>query len=159
MARVFVGIGTNEGDRLANISRAVQRLGALEQTRLVQMASIYDTQPVGGPPQGDYLNTVVEIDTALEPERLLVALKAIEREFGRRPDGPRWGPRPIDLDVLLYDGAMVQQPQLTIPHLMLHRRRFVLEPLAQLAPSLIHPVLRRTINELLSELSASGPPA
>jgi 2-amino-4-hydroxy-6-hydroxymethyldihydropteridine diphosphokinase len=152
MARVFVGIGSNEGDRLANLSAAVQQVGAIEQTRLLQMASIFETQPVGGPAQGDYLNSVVEIETELPPGRLLDALKSIERRLGRAPDGPRWGPRPIDLDILLYDGQMLQDHRLTIPHLMLHRRRFVLEPLAQLAPALIHPVLRRSVQELLAEL-------
>ena len=152
MARVYIAVGSNEGDRLANISRAVQRLGALHETRLVQMASIFDTQPVGGPPQGDYLNTVVEVDTALPPETLLGAVKGIEQGLGRRLDGPRWSARPVDLDILFYADQLVQQPQLTIPHLMLHRRRFVLEPLAQLAPALIHPILRRSIQELLADL-------
>ena len=155
-AHVFVAIGSNEGDRLGNISRALQLLGGVDRTRLVQLASIYDTVPDGGPPQGEYLNTVVEIDTALAPEALLDALKGIERQLGRRPDGPRWGPRPIDLDILLYDHRMVHEPRLTIPHVMLHRRRFVLEPLAQLAPALMHPVLRRSIQGLLSDLPPRG---
>ena len=116
------------------------------------MATILETEPVGGPPQDPYLNTVIEIETTLPPRELLARAKSVEQQLGRHPQGPRWGPRPIDLDVLLYDEWIVREPGLIIPHEELHRRRFVLEPLAQLAPQLRHPVLKRTITELLGDM-------
>ena len=116
------------------------------------MATILETEPVGGPPQDPYLNTVIEIETTLPPRELLARAKSVEQQLGRHPQGPRWGPRPIDLDVLLYDDRIVREPGLIIPHEELHRRRFVLEPLAQLAPQLMHPVLKRTIAELLEDV-------
>ncbi len=151
MSRVFIGIGSNEGDRLQAISDAVKILGATEGIRVVQMATIIETEPVGGPPQGPYLNTVVEVDASLSPPALFAALKAIERRLGRSPSGERWGPRPMDLDLLLYDDLVLTSVDLEIPHPRLHERRFVLEPLTQLAPDLIHPRLKRTTTELLTE--------
>ena len=151
MSRAFIGIGSNEGDRLQHISRAVQRLRDLPGIELEQMATIYDTEPVG-PPQPDYLNTVVSIATTLEPRPLLDRLKAIERDLGRTPSAARWGPRVIDLDLLLYDDRIVHEPDLVIPHPRMHERRFVLQPLAQLAPNLVHPVLNKTIQDLLDSL-------
>ena len=154
MSRVFIGVGSNEGERLEQISKAVEALGRAPGCRLVQMATICETEPVGGPPQGPYLNTVVEIDTVLQPDALLRELKAIEAGQGRAPSAARWGPRPIDLDILLYENLVLAKPDLLIPHVRLHERRFVLEPLAQLAPEVCHPVLKRSVAELLAELPA-----
>ena len=119
------------------------------------MATIIETAPVGGPPQDPYLNTVIEVDTSRSPRELLAALKAIERQLGRVASGERWGPRPIDLDVLLYDDRIVEEPDLKIPHERMHERRFVLEPLLQLAPELVHPVLKRSISDLIGSVPAS----
>ena len=154
MSRVFIGIGSNEGDRLSNISRAARAMSRLPQTRLVQMATIIETEPVGGPPQGPYLNTVVEVETGLAPHELLAALQGIERQLGRVPSTQRWGPRPMDLDILLYADRLMQEGSLSIPHPRMHERRFVLEPLAQLAPDAVHPGLHQTIAVLLSQLQA-----
>jgi 2-amino-4-hydroxy-6-hydroxymethyldihydropteridine diphosphokinase len=154
MAQVFVGLGSNVGDRLEQISRAVQRLGRLPGVRVSRMATIYDTEPVG-PPQPEYLNTVIEMDTALSPHQLLETLKLLERQLGRVPSTQRWGPRVIDLDILLYDDRVLNEPALIIPHPRMHERRFVLEPLAQLAPQFVHPVLKQTIAQLLAALPAS----
>ena len=154
MSRAFIGIGANEGDRLANISQAVRAMGALPGVRLVQLATIIETDPVGGLPQGPYLNSVVELDTAMRPHELLAALQGIERQLGRVPSAERWAPRPIDLDILLYDDRLMQDERLAIPHPRMHERRFVLEPLAQLAPDLVHPRLQQTIAALLSRLAA-----
>ena len=151
MSRVFIGVGTNQGNRLEQISRAVKALGALDRVRLVQMAMIMETDPVGGPPQDPYLNTVAELDTTLTPHALLAALQGIERQLGRVPSAERWGPRPIDLDVLLYDDRVIRDTHLSIPHPRMHERRFVLEPLAQLAPDAVHPVLKQTIAELSAQ--------
>ena len=150
MARVFIGIGSNEGDRLEHISCGAQTLGALSQVQLVQMATIRETAPVGGPPQAAYLNTVVELSTTLAPGDLLRALKQIEVEAGRRPSDVRWGPRPLDLDLLFYEDRVIHEAGLEVPHPRLHERRFVLEPLAELAPDLVHPVLKRTVQDLLA---------
>lgn len=153
MARAFIGLGSNIGDRLVLIDRAAKALGALRGTRLVQMASIRETDPVGGPPQEKFLNSVLEIDTPLTPHQLLTSLQAIERDLGRQPSPERWGPRPIDLDLLLYEDQVVQEPLLTVPHPRLHERRFVLEPLAELAPELVHPLLKHTMQQLLQALA------
>ena len=155
--RVFIGVGSNEGDRLAHISRAVKALGAVDGVHVVQMAPIIETEPMGGPPQGLYLNTAVELDTVLAPRELLSVLKMIEQRLGRTPGSPRWGPRPIDLDILLYDEVVLNEPVVTIPHPRMHQRRFVLEPLAQLAPEAVHPILRLTVSELLAQLPADSP--
>lgn len=148
MPRVFIGVGSNEGDRFSAISSAIQLLSASSSIRVIQMAPIIETQPVGGPPQEDYLNTVVELETGLSANDLLVFLKSVEQKLGRHA-GPRWGPRPIDLDILLYGDAVIRTPELEIPHPLMHDRMFVLEPLAQLAPDLIHPVIGSSIAQLL----------
>jgi len=152
MNRVFIGIGSNEGDRLARMSEAVRLLGETDGVRVAQMAMIFETEPRGGPPQEPYLNTVLEIETALEPSALLGVCQEIERRLGRRPSAQRWSPRPIDLDLLLYDERIVEEPGLSIPHPRLHERRFVLAPLAQLAPELIHPTLRQPIRALAASI-------
>lgn len=153
MARVFIGVGSNEGDRLAHISRAIKALAAIDGVQVVQMATIIETEAVGGPPQGRYLNTAAELDTALTPFNLLRALKEIEHRRGRQPASERWGPRPIDLDLLLYEDQIIESPELTVPHPRMHERQFVLEPLSQIAPDVIHPLLKQPITELLKALA------
>ncbi len=157
MARVFIGIGSNEGDRLACISKAVQALGSVSGIRVVQMAMIAETEPVGGPPQGPYLNTVVELETRLAPRRLLGVLQLVERHLGRIPSPQRWAPRPIDLDLLLYGGRVIQEKDLIVPHPLMHERQFVLGPLVELAPEARHPVLRETAAALLKKLRGRTP--
>lgn len=152
MSRVFIGLGSNEGDRLTQLSSAVQALGQLPGVRLVQMATISETAPLGGPPQGPYLNTVAEVETTLTPRELLNAFQAIERQLGRQPTSQRWAPRPIDLDILLYDDLVIHEPDLVIPHPRMHERRFVLEPLSQLAPDIVHSLLQKTAAALLEQV-------
>ena len=152
MSRVFIGIGSNEGDRLTLISQAVKALSTIQDVRLVRLATIIETEPVGGPPQPPFLNTVVEVETTRPPQELLAALQDVERRLGRAPSSVRWAPRPIDLDLLLYDDRIINEPGLTVPHPRMHQRGFVLEPLAQLAPDLRHPLLNETIAGLAHAL-------
>ena len=158
MATVYVGLGSNEGERELHISRAVR---ALQQSaiRVTQMSFLKEYDPVGGPPQDRYVNAVVELETGVAPRELLRALQAIEHALGRRPSPVRWGPRPIDLDILLYGDVVLQEPDLIIPHPRLHERRFALEPLAQIAPEAVHPSLHHTARELLEALCASSDPS
>ncbi len=155
MARVFIGLGSNQGDRFQYLSRVMQSLGREPGVRIVAMATIIETEPVGGPPQGPYLNTVAELESTLSPAELLGVLKRIEQQHGRQPSAQRWVARPIDLDILLYDAQIIDSPALTIPHPRLHERRFVLEPLVQLVPELVHPVLQRSMAALLAQLPAA----
>ncbi|OGX41468.1 MAG: 2-amino-4-hydroxy-6-hydroxymethyldihydropteridine diphosphokinase [Omnitrophica WOR_2 bacterium RIFCSPHIGHO2_02_FULL_68_15] len=158
MSRVFIGVGSNEGDRLALISQAVKLLGAVEGVQLTRLATIIETEPMGGPPQPPFLNTVVEVETARAPQELLAALQDIERRLGRVPSSIRWAPRPIDLDLLLYGDRVINEPGLTVPHPRMHERLFVLGPLAQLAPDLLHPVLHETVAGLAEALDRPAAP-
>jgi 2-amino-4-hydroxy-6-hydroxymethyldihydropteridine diphosphokinase len=150
--RVYIGVGSNLGDRTGNLDGAVERLGRVEGVRVAQRSSNYLTRPVGPEEQPDYFNCAVEIETSLAPEELLAALKGIEKEMGREP-GPRWGARVIDLDILLYDREIVEREDLKIPHPEMHRRVFVLEPLSEIAPDAVHPVLGATVKKLMQELN------
>jgi 2-amino-4-hydroxy-6-hydroxymethyldihydropteridine diphosphokinase len=137
MVRSFVGLGANLGDRRAQIARALELLGEADGVEVVAVSALRETDPVGYEDQPRFLNGVAEVRTALAARELLERLLAIERRLGRvRGEGPRFGPRVIDLDLLLYDGLVVDEPGLQIPHPRLHERRFALEPLAELDASL-----------------------
>ena len=151
MAIAFIGLGSNLGDRAAYLTRALKQLAALPDTAVVQVSQWHETVPVGGPPQSLFLNGVSEIQTGLAPEALLQHLQEIERHAGRPKEHERWGPRVIDLDLLSYDDLILETPTLTLPHPRMHERRFVLEPLAEIAPRWVHPKLGKTARQLLSE--------
>jgi 2-amino-4-hydroxy-6-hydroxymethyldihydropteridine diphosphokinase len=147
MKRVYLSLGSNLGDRLGHLQRAIEELGR-SGLKLVRISSYYRTEPVEFLSQGWFVNCVAEVETDLMPLRLLSVCKQIERELGRRR-GVSKGPRAVDIDILLYDNAVIRSPDLVIPHGSMAERRFVLAPLAELAPELRHPVSLVTMREML----------
>ncbi|TMA81256.1 MAG: 2-amino-4-hydroxy-6-hydroxymethyldihydropteridine diphosphokinase [Deltaproteobacteria bacterium] len=152
MHRVYIGLGSNLGDRKANIREAEEKLAALPETRIVKASSLYESEPLGNAKTW-FVNSVLEIETEFEPEELLKRTKAIETAMGRkRVKGKRWGSRIIDLDLLLFDNQTVNKRNLKLPHPEMQKRRFVLLPLSELAPHVTHPQLGTTMSELLGGL-------
>jgi 2-amino-4-hydroxy-6-hydroxymethyldihydropteridine diphosphokinase len=148
--RVYIGIGSNLGDRRANIVEAIERMSQLPGTRVVRASSLYESEPLGDAKTW-FVNGVVELDTEHAPDALLKKLQAIEEAMGRkRVKGKRWGSRIMDLDILLYDQDVIEKRTLKVPHPELHKRRFVLLPLAELAPQVVHPQLGQSISTLLA---------
>lgn len=153
MADVYLALGSNLGDRRANLQAAV---AALPPAVVVRRCSpIYETPPWGVTEQPAFLNMTVEAETGLSPVELLAYLKRLESELGRRP-AIRYGPRLIDLDLLFYDDLVLDSPSLVLPHPRLHERAFVLVPLADLAPDLLHPRLGQTVRQLLAAVDTTG---
>ena len=150
---VYLSLGSNLGDRAANLRAAIDRLAAVGKVAAV--SSFYETEPVEFTEQPWFLNCVVKLETEKMPQQLLAALLDIEVQMGRRRDRKK-GPRTIDLDILLFGSSAVQAKGLTIPHPAMHERRFVLEPLAEIAPEVRHPIFKRTIRELRDALSGQA---
>lgn len=151
MGRAYVALGANLGTREATLRRAVALLDRREDTTIVALSQLRETDPIGYLDQPRFLNGVVALDTDLVPRDLLAVLLEIERELGRVRNRVRNRPRPIDLDLLLYDEETIDEPELTVPHPRLHERRFVLEPLADIEPELRVPG-HGTVAELLAAL-------
>ena len=151
--RVYIGLGTNVGDRWGNLARALAHLQEL--LTLDQVSPVYETEPWGYTDQPPFLNAVASGRTDLAPRALLTSLKALERTLGREPTF-RYGPRVIDLDILFYGERVLLAEELIIPHPRLHERAFVLVPLADLAPDLVHPVLGRRVRDLLAGVDTGG---
>jgi 2-amino-4-hydroxy-6-hydroxymethyldihydropteridine diphosphokinase len=145
---VYLSLGSNLGDRAGHIERALERL-AEENVRIVKRSSFYDTEPVEFLAQGWFLNIAVEAETELMPRQLLRVIRNVERELGRKRI-VKSGPRTIDIDILLFGTSIMNAAELEIPHPRMTERRFVLVPIAEIAPTLRHPVLRLTISELLA---------
>lgn len=154
MKIAYLGLGTNLGDRQANLAEAVQLLTS-ERLQVKRTSSIWETEPRDMLDQPWFLNQVIEVETDLFPRQLFQHIQRIEHEMGRVRRTPK-GPRLIDLDILLYGNAVVKSPDLEIPHPRMTERRFVLAPLAELVPDLRHPVSKKTVRELLHEVAAQA---
>ena len=150
----YLSLGSNEGDRLDNLRRACAAL-EVRGIRLRRASSVYETEPVDMREQTWFLNCVLEVETSLPPLRLLYEVEQIEEELGRKRLQPK-GPRTIDLDILLYGNSVIREENLTVPHPSLHKRRFVLVPLREIAPSLKLPLFDRTPEQLVPELRDSS---
>lgn len=150
MSIVYIGIGSNLGDREANCRRAMELLEK-KGILIKKKSSLFETEPWGIKDQPLFLNMAIEIETGLKPGELLKVLKNVENEAGREKT-LRWGPRIIDLDILLYDDIILHEDNLEIPHPFMHERDFVLRPLNEIAPGIKHPLLKMSVNELLKKL-------
>jgi 2-amino-4-hydroxy-6-hydroxymethyldihydropteridine diphosphokinase len=153
---VYLGLGSNLGDREANLTTGVVKIEPLAVRGSVRCSSIYETTPWGKLDQPDFLNLVVEMETFLQPPELLERIKAIEFESGRDSLGERWGPRSLDIDILLYGETIIATETLTIPHKEIAGRRFVLVPLWELAPHKVIPVIGKTVTEALNSCKDTG---
>ena len=151
-SQVYISAGSNMGDRKKHIETALDKLKSDEKIRDFIVSSLIETKPYGYTEQADFLNGAVSFQTLYSPEELLEVIHRIEKEGGRERV-LHWGPRTIDLDILLYEDKVIQTEELIIPHREMHLRKFVLEPLAQIAPWVVHPVLNKTISELQGGLS------
>ena len=148
MATAYLSLGSNSGDRLQFLKGAIKKIEESAKISIKKVSSVYETEPVGHKEQGRFLNLVLQVQTSLDPLPLLEHLLAIEDQMGRERKA-KWGPRNIDVDLLLYDNQLVHSDRLIIPHPQMHKRRFVLIPLAEIAPQLLHPLLKKSAPQLL----------
>ena len=152
MAIAYIGLGSNLGRKKANIRRAIKLLGKEKALKILKVSSLYETEPVGYVKQDWFVNACLKAETNLSPRQLLTILKDIEKKLKKKKRFIKWGPRTIDLDILLYDNLRLKTTDLVIPHPEMHKRAFVLIPLLELEPNLVHPTKRKSILELLANL-------
>lgn len=150
--KAYIGIGSNIGKKIENCKKAIELLKENPQIKIAKISDFYETEPVGYKEQEWFVNCAIEIETDLNPQPLLLLCHTIESELGRERK-IKYGPRIIDLDILLYNNDIIDTTELKIPHPEMHKRRFVLEPLSDIAPDAVHPVLKKTIVELLESLT------
>ncbi|MBC8490552.1 MAG: 2-amino-4-hydroxy-6-hydroxymethyldihydropteridine diphosphokinase [Ignavibacteria bacterium] len=148
MTRVYLGLGSNVGDRYKFIIRAIEEIEKIQGVNLISKSSVYETEPWGNKEQNRFLNSVIEVNSNLEPLKLFRELKRIEKRLGRMKN-IKWAEREIDIDILFYDDDIIRNDTLEIPHHEIEKRRFVLVPLEEIASNFIHPVFNKTILELL----------
>ena len=152
----FISVGSNLGHKLENCRQGITALTYGGTSRLIDQSHIYRTEPVDYKDQDWFVNYVVKIETALNPHALLQTIKSIERDAGRTKDAVRFGPRVLDLDIIMYDAIVMDDPDLVIPHPRMHKRRFVLKPICDIDPDIIHPVFHRTMRSILEFLDTGG---
>lgn len=154
MSIAFIGLGSNMGDKAANLNNALNELGKVQGIKVLAISSFYKTEPVGDVAQDWFINAAAKIETILTPRELLNSLLSVEKDMGRVRE-VKWGPRVIDLDILLYDDLVIDEEGLAIPHPFMHERGFVLTPLAEIAAEVIHPAIGKSIKDLLMGLSGN----
>ncbi|MCA9273909.1 MAG: 2-amino-4-hydroxy-6-hydroxymethyldihydropteridine diphosphokinase [Phycisphaerales bacterium] len=160
MTEAYIALGSNLGDRRQTLDNAVRAIDALRSILVIARSSLIETDPVGPIEQGKYLNGVIRIETDLTARELLSELLRIEASLGRdRSSAERWGPRTVDLDLLIFGDAQIDEPGLRVPHPRIAERRFVLEPLYEISPNLIVPGIDRSVRELLAEMKGEENPA
>ncbi|MDP3182803.1 MAG: 2-amino-4-hydroxy-6-hydroxymethyldihydropteridine diphosphokinase [Desulfobaccales bacterium] len=147
----YIGLGANLGEPRRQLEQALALLGAVEEVEVLKVSTFYLNPPLGPPDQPWFINAVAQVRTRLAPEELMRVLRQVEAALGR-VRGVKWGPRVIDLDLLLYNGEVMAGPELVLPHPEMHKRAFVLAPLAEIAPGAWHPVLKKSAKELLEEI-------
>ena len=147
----YISVGSNLGNKLENCRQGIQSLTE-HNVRIVAQSNLYQTEPVDYKDQGWFINFAVKIETDLDPFQLMERIQTIQRKAGRIHDEIRFGPRILDLDIILYDEVVIHSPQLIVPHPRMHERRFVLQPLCDIDPTIIHPVLRMEVQSLLNTL-------
>ena len=152
----YISVGSNLGRKLDNCRKAISALTCRGTCRLIDQSPVYQTEPVDYRDQDWFVNYAVKIETTLDPFSLLDTLKSIERDAGRARDAVRFGPRVLDLDIILYDAMVVDTLKLVIPHPRMHKRHFVLKPICDIDPDIIHPVFRQTMQSLLEGLDVTG---
>ncbi len=152
----YISIGSNIGDRLSNCCQGIESLCSEGQVTLLARSPLYETEPVDYMEQDWFLNAAIKVQTELAPLNLLSKMQAVQHSAGRKAGGVRFGPRTLDLDIILYDDVVMSTPELTIPHKRMHKRRFVLQPICDIDPDIMHPVLRQKVKSLLDQLDDEG---
>jgi 2-amino-4-hydroxy-6-hydroxymethyldihydropteridine diphosphokinase len=150
---IYLGLGSNLGKPEENIQKALSMLKSAKEICLIKTSSLYSSRPWGVTNQPWFINAACEIDTSLQPEILLKKIKNIEKKLGRDQNAPHWGPRIIDIDIILYRNIIIKTPELKVPHLYCTGRLFVLKPIIEIAPDIIHPVTQKKFRDYILEIT------